>query len=383
MLFKKHYPCLDFLRSLAIILVMALHFNLKFYPLPQDKYLYHFISWGWNGVGLFFALSGFLIGGQIIEGLRAGSFSFKQFYIKRFWRIFPPYYFSLLVVMVFIFTGIGRPIGTTTETIKTLVYHLFYLQNYLHLPKVRLALYWSLAIEEQFYILVPLLLYILWRYCRRYLFFIITGLLLIPIAMRFIVYSPSIDWSLDIRFLFHTRFDSLLFGVVAAYLFITYNDGLRRLSFLTKGIFFLCSLASIGAGLVFGGATNSYFNICWQFTLTAFGSALLTLTIAISSFDSYIHIYPKRFFALVAKLSYTMYLYHILLIYPVGVVIVRIHKILGYKPNNIGFALGFCIYFLVVLSTAAIIYYFIDRPAMNHRRKVLKRMSGKDAGETP
>jgi len=84
MLFNKHYPCLDFLRAIAISLVLLVHFSSMFYPLPQDTFFVHFLLWGWNGVGLFFALSGFLIGGQIIEALQRDSFSFKKFYIKRF-----------------------------------------------------------------------------------------------------------------------------------------------------------------------------------------------------------------------------------------------------------------------------------------------------------
>ncbi len=375
MLFNKHYAGLDFLRAIAITLVMLLHFSERFYPLPKNHFLYPFTSWGWNGVALFFALSGFLIGGQIIEGLRTNTFSFKKFYIKRFWRIFPPYYFSLLLVALFLFTGLSAPLGDTTKTIKTLVYHIFYLQNYLYLPGPRLPLYWSLAVEEQFYILVPLLLYLLWRYLRPYFALIITGLILLGISTRFILYGPGIDWALAIRYPFHTRFDSLLFGVMAAYIFIVYNDRLQRLPLAVKAIFFLCSFAAIGASLVFGGSTNSYFNTCWQFTLTGFGFSILTLSIAISSFDSYIHINLQKFFALVARLSYTMYLYHLMTLNPVRIVVIRTHKYLGYAPNFIGFVLSFCLYFFAVLLASGIIYQFIDRPSMNHRKKVLKRMA--------
>lgn len=338
----------------------------------------HFILWGWNGVGLFFALSGFLIGGQIIEALQRDSFSFKKFYIKRFWRIFPPYYFSLLLVAVLMYAGLAKPIGDTEATVKTFVYHMFYLQNYLHIPQVRLALYWSLAVEEQFYVLAPLLLYIIWRYCRPYFALILTALILLGISLRFITYGPGIDWLLDIRWPFHTRFDSLLFGVMAAYIFITYNERLRRLSVFMKGVFFLSAFAAIGIALIYGKDTNSYFNSTWQFTLTGFGFAMLTLSIAISSFDAYIHVYLKRFFALVAKLSYTMYLYHLMLVLPVGFVVIRAHKLLGYRPGPIGFVFSFCLYFLIVLLVSAIIYHFIDRPAMSYRKRILKRMAARE-----
>ncbi len=373
MLFKRHYPSLDFLRSIAITLVLLLHFNLKFYPLPKESYTYHFASWGWNGVGLFFALSGFLIGGQIIEALQAGSFSFKTFYIKRFWRIFPPYYFSLLVVMGFILAGLARPLGSPGDTARTLIYHVFYLQNYLHLPRPPLSLYWSLAVEEQFYILAPLLLYLAWKYARPYFSLIITGLILLGILTRLMLYGPGVDWLLDIRWPFHTRFDNLLSGVFAAYIFIKYNDWLRGLPGLVKWGFFLISLLTIGIALVFGRDFNSYFNTGWQFTLTGLGFAMLTLSMAISSFDSIVHPYLKKFFATTAKFSYTMYLYHIMLIYPVGNIVIRAHNYLGYRPSPAGFFLSFIIYFLVVLTVSGLIYQFVDRPAMSYRKKVLKK----------
>jgi len=382
MLFNKHYPCLDFLRSIAIILVMLVHFNERFYPLPANSFLHRLAAWGWNGVGLFFALSGFLIGGQLIESLQTRSFSFKKFYIKRFWRIFPPYYFSLLIVAILYFTGLADdnviyPDGSATDIIKTLVYHTLYLQDYLRLPRLQVALYWSLAVEEQFYILAPLLLYMIWRYCRPYFPLILSGLIVIGISTRFMLYGPDLNWLLDIRFPFHTRFDSLLFGVLAAYLFIVYNERLKNLSAFTRWILFLSSFAAIGACLIFGGTGNGYFNTCWQFTLTGFGFSLLTLTITISSFDSYIHTYLKKFFSITARLSYTIYLYHLMLIFPLGHIIIKAHKYLGYNPGRVGFLLSFCLYFLCVLAASAIVYQFIDRPSMSYRKKILKRMEAR------
>lgn len=372
MLFNRHYPSLDFLRSVAIALVLLLHFHLKFYPLPRGGMVRGLAAWGWNGVGLFFALSGFLIGGQIIEALQLRSFSFRVFYIKRFWRIFPPYYASLMAVAAFTWAGLATPLGTRDETIRTIVYHALYIQNYVHLKSPRLPLYWSLAVEEQFYLLAPLLLYLLWRYLRRALAPVLSGLILLAIGTRFALYGPGTDWLLDIRWPFHTRFDALLFGVLAAYVFIRYNERLRRLGPLARLAMYGLSLAAIGATLVFGGDYNTYFNTCWEFTLTGFGFALLTLSLALSSFDSRIRPCLRGFFALTARYSYTMYLYHLMLIYPVGLVVIRAHRYLGLGPGPWGFVLSFALYFAVVLGVSGLIYQVVDRPAMNHRRRVLE-----------
>jgi len=374
MLFKKHYPCLDVLRSIAIILVMLMHFNERFYPLPKTSLLNHLATWGWNGVGLFFALSGFLIGGQIIEELRAHTFNFKRFYIKRFWRIFPPYYVSLLVIGIFFFTGVLTTGADTSTIIKTFVYHIFYLQNYLHLYGFQLSLYWSLAIEEQFYILAPLFLFLLWKYFRAYSIHIMAALILLAITMRFVFYTPNLDWPWQVRYPFHTRFDSLLFGVLASYLFIAYNDKLLKLSTMTKGLLLICSFAAIGVCLVYGKLENGYFNTCWQFTLSGFGFTLLTLSLTISSFDFRVHAYVQKFFALVAKLSYTMYLYHLILLLFIRHIISSVHRYFNLRLGFSDFLLWFCVYFLAVLAASWIIYRIIDRPSMSYRKKIIERM---------
>ncbi len=379
LLFKRHYPGLDLLRSIAIILVLLIHFNRRFYPIPEEGVLFEIIDWGWNGVGLFFALSGFLIGGQIIEELQTGRFSFKKFYIKRFWRIFPPYYFSLLVVMVLFFAGstdenaIG--VGTTsTRILKDFGYHIFYLQNYITEYLIQGGVYWSLAIEEQFYILAPLCIYLLIVYARKYFSIIMCLLIGIPVIIRFFLHSPDINWLFDIRFPFHTRFDSLLMGVLAAYLFIKHNKRLIGLKAPAKSILLLFSLITLGICMVYGGDTKGYFNNSWQFTLAGPGFAVLTLWACISPFGDYIPAFLKKFFALIAKLSYTMYLYHLILLFPLTSLIRKFYNFYDYPPTLTGFIIIFLIYFLVVVIVSSVVYFFIDRPSMNHRRRVIERM---------
>ena len=90
-LFRRHYPALDFFRAVAIFMVMGNHFRDIINIIPSDTVMGSLFTMGRRGVPLFFVLSGFLIGGQILEELQAGRFSFKKFYVKRLWRILPPY----------------------------------------------------------------------------------------------------------------------------------------------------------------------------------------------------------------------------------------------------------------------------------------------------
>ena len=385
MLFKKNYPELDLLRSVAIALVMLVHFSRRVYILPSDSWLGHFASWGWNGVGIFFVLSGFLIGGQIIEETRRGDFSFKKFYIKRFFRIFPPYYFSLLVVSILFFTSLAdtNAVGSHTNTkilLTDLTYHIFYLQNYISLHSFQSGLYWSLAIEEQFYILIPFVLYFFLRYASNWFIKVTIALLVAAILIRMAHYTELLPyipgmttWTPAIRFPFHTRFDSLLSGVLTAWLFIRYNNILKRIPLKLRALFLLAPAAAIIACIVYGNDSNSYFNTCWQFTLVNFGFSTLILLLITSSFSKYIRGVFHRFLSHLARLSYTMYLYHLILLFPIA-------KFLGIldqtKPVSlIGFLIFFGAYFLLVAVISSIVYRIIDAPSMRYRAKIISKMT--------
>jgi peptidoglycan/LPS O-acetylase OafA/YrhL len=137
---------LDGLRGIAILLVLAVH--LKSTPLP----------WGWAGVELFFVLSGYLITGIILEGMDRPGF-LRTFYIRRALRIWPIYYLTIAVVGLL---PTWKPVGvgyfiTYTQNVSLYIVDApgsapFYPVWWPLLPT------WSLAVEEQFYLLWPLLL---------------------------------------------------------------------------------------------------------------------------------------------------------------------------------------------------------------------------------
>lgn len=143
-------PQLDALRGFAVLAVLFFHF------IP--KYLDN-SPLGWLGVRLFFVLSGFLITGILLEGrelVGSGSqgagFTLRQFYARRFLRIFPIYYLVLLVLAVAGAEGVREKLG----------WHLAYLSNVRFVLDGYFAIwvghFWSLSVEEQFYIVWPMLI---------------------------------------------------------------------------------------------------------------------------------------------------------------------------------------------------------------------------------
>ncbi len=376
-LFKGHYPSLDLLRTIAIMLVMLRHFSERFY-IPKDIPLVDFLLWSSNGVGLFFALSGFLIGGQIIEELTYGDFSFRRFYFKRFWRIFPPYYFSLAVVAVLVFTGVTSG-WETVVFIKSLLYHAVYLQNYhiASLPSIQRGIYWTLALEEQFYLIIPLLLFILSRYRTVYMAAALIGIILFEIILRFVVYAylDGTDYVFDHVFShpLHMRFDSLLFGVLAAFIFI-YLKRTNRGGAVWAYLFFIIGSVATGITIASGIDGASPYTARWHFTLTGLGFSALTLWGALSRVNTLLPV--KRFFAAIAKLSYTMYLYHIMLMLPLLTVIDKFYKV----ESLVGLFIAFAMYFTMVTVISGAIYFVIDRPSMKYRKKKLLMAKEKEAG---
>jgi peptidoglycan/LPS O-acetylase OafA/YrhL len=156
---------LDGLRGIAILLVLLLHLTTfgQFRPTAGIDIVYRRIaSVGWIGVDLFFVLSGFLITGILLEAKGRPGF-FSTFYTRRVLRIFPLYYVFLALfffVLIPLFPGLGFGHLTGEQG-----WQWFYLQNFKLArdgwdpPPAPLGHLWSLAVEEQFYLLWPLVVF--------------------------------------------------------------------------------------------------------------------------------------------------------------------------------------------------------------------------------
>lgn len=163
----RHIPALDGLRGVAVLTVVFYHFG---GGATSDNLLVRsvglFLKVGWSGVTLFFLLSGFLITG-ILWDSKGEAHWWRNFYVRRMLRIFPLYYGTLLLIALIAL------LSRDWDGFQYLLVPLCFLQNVTPLYKLveripgNLALYhyWSLAVEEQFYLLWPLLL--MWMRTRR------------------------------------------------------------------------------------------------------------------------------------------------------------------------------------------------------------------------
>lgn len=369
MIFNKRYYELDIMRAAAITLVLLLHLNESVFKLDKFSYLTRFINWGHTGVDLFFALSGFLIGGQIIEQSLSGSFSFKEFYIRRFWRIIPPYYLAVLAYIIISIILFGTLVLQDGEIIKDTLRHIVYVQNYFK-PKIYGGIYWTLAVEEQFYIFIPFVLFFTLKYLKKALPIVLISVILGVVALRFALYNPSADWWHAYYMPTHTRIDALLFGVLAALVIIKYKEKLARANLIWKFLFLLIPAVCLTTTFLYGERSSAYFNVCWQFTLNGIGFSTLVLFVTALSLGR--HMPFKRTVAMIAKYSYTMYLYHvIILIFFINIIANRI------RINNtsfLNFFLVFIAYYCVVLLISAVIYWIIDKRCLDYRGRIISRL---------
>ncbi|MFO0456883.1 MAG: acyltransferase family protein, partial [Alphaproteobacteria bacterium] len=204
---------IDGLRALAVIAVMIFH------AFPSS------LKGGFVGVDIFFVISGYLISSIILRDLHAGEFSFAGFYARRIRRIFPALALVMFAVLAFGYFALladeymqlGKHVGAGAAFLSNVVLwrEAGYFDNASE-TKPLLHL-WSLAVEEQFYILWPALLYLCWRWRCSTL-----AVLLTVTALSFAANLASLRYDLSLAFYSpFTRFWELSAGAVLAYLNVT------------------------------------------------------------------------------------------------------------------------------------------------------------------
>lgn len=236
---------LDGIRGLAILLVLVWHYLLCAVAAPPP--LFRPLNLTWSGVDLFFVLSGFLIGGILIDQREAVNY-FSVFYRRRICRIFPIYYLWLLLFIVLVPFRQSFPLGTANDWLFAgklpLWSYATFTQNFLQARLGTwganwLAVTWSLAIEEQFYLLLPLV--IRFTPVRRLPAVLAPFIALAPVV-RIALYDPRKS-GLSSYLLLVCKTDALLLGVLCAWL-VRRHDARERIAKMTpllRILFFSCA----------------------------------------------------------------------------------------------------------------------------------------------
>lgn len=373
---KTRLHGLDTLRAIAIIIVLIYHYRV----VVSQEDIFGFMSQlGWTGVDLFFVLSGYLIGNQILSALAKGQeFSLKIFYIRRFLRTLPNYYFVLALYFIFP-VALG---GTATASIWSF---LSFTQNLNMHPGETFTHSWSLCIEEQFYLIFPViaLLIIGAKRSAAVAWAVIVGAILLAMGLRgFNWYTHgqaaitgSEFWN-HIYYPSYTRFDELLPGIAIALLKNFHPNVYEKI--LRRGNL-LFAMGIVCVGIMFY-VLHHYFYIegygfsglaaTFCYSLLAISFSILVL--AALSPNSLLYRIQISGAASLALWSYAIYLIHKPL-FQIFKTLLPSHGI------SIDHSLGVIIIMLVSLLAGWALYQFVETPFMKVRERFYPNNIKRDA----
>ena len=297
---------LDFIRGLAILLVLSFHYKpdnlLVFSP-----FLLRLETFGWTGVDLFFVLSGFLVGGLMLKEWRVtGKVDAIRFLKRRAFKIWPAYYLFLFAAAI----AHVRPLRSFFWQ------NFFSIQNYI---PTSLSHTWSLAVEEHFYLSLAALIAFAaakrWRVSSLLIGCLITALA-VEILRAFLILTHR-----PFYFYTHSRIDALLLGVVLAILKQFYPE---RFAWLQRQWLPLCIVVAAALVALYFDTdaipvTQNMTSPC-LITLVDYGCAALLLLLYRPGKK---HWMPYRVIARMGIFSYGIYLWHVSVERPVGWVVHR------------------------------------------------------------
>jgi peptidoglycan/LPS O-acetylase OafA/YrhL len=307
---SAHLPALDGVRGCAVLLVMIFHFATSMQAIGFVHPVLAVGQIGWLGVDVFFALSGFLITGILLDSKTSPSY-FTSFYARRLLRILPLYYGATLIVLAL--WALIPEAGvwgarTTPFAAASPMWPALFLENvsvavYGASPTGVLTHFWSLAVEEHFYLLWPTLV---WLCSRRRLGQIAAGAIAISIAGRIYVLAADLD-ATRLFGLTPLRMDGLAIGALAALL--ARSPLLPRAQRLAPAVL-AASSAALAAIFLASGAVEQEDPPLWiaSYPLAALATAAaLIAATAGGRIARQLAFAPLRWFG---KYSYGLYVWH-------------------------------------------------------------------------
>jgi peptidoglycan/LPS O-acetylase OafA/YrhL len=301
---------LDVVRGIAILLAIGWHLNASTQTV-FDWLLYPGARIGWAGVDLFFVLSGFLVGRMLLkERAGFGRVDLRVFYVRRIVRLWPVLYVFLFAMLIL--SGLSY---------KTYFFQIaLHVQNYYHTQVA--AHLWSLAVEEQFYVVASIGLSLTNRYraTNRHFLFVLLAIPVIALALRYRAALAGVSAE-DIQQQFQFRMDALSAGVTLALIPIAYPARFEcMLSW--RWLWTLSAVAGFGVLTLSDKATRVGETV--GYTIAWAASAALLLAVYRSGIERRARVVSTilSFFGLIA---YPLYLWHVPAARITAALFVRLH----------------------------------------------------------
>jgi peptidoglycan/LPS O-acetylase OafA/YrhL len=354
---KNFYKQLEGLRALAVLSVMISHW--VFIDFVKK------LSLGFWGVNLFFVLSGFLISENLLKQIgkkKPGEQILKQFYLKRILRIFPAYYFVMIIAFIINLDN-ARQLALYNFT-YTLNFYNAFSGDIGH----ALSHIWSLCVEEQFYLIWPLLLLIIRPKHHQVL---IVSTIMGAIFFRLLLYSFNVpNYNIQNYRMMPGCMDALGLGALLAYL------KLNHIVFLRKGLklFIVPLLSFLGFLFIeFGGKHLVVSEIFERFFVSV--CSFFLIGIAVFNFNNWFGKFLEyKFIQYLGKISYGLYLYHLIISsilesnfkYFWENIRRSLPAVLGYNS----YIVSAPFYFLITVLVASLSYFMIEKPFLVLKSKL-------------
>ena len=332
---NSHFPLLDIVRYFAALLVAVFHYFLY----QSNNFIYEYIVS--ISVEIFFVLSGFVLANQI-NSIRDKGFRFRDlrtFLLRRWMRTIPPYLIAVIVA-IFIFGG---------GDLQNIFLHILYLQNFItdHQSRAFFSVGWSLSIEEWFYIIFPLTLLIFSKFWDVRNSNIHVSIIIIILCIFCRYYFGSTDnWGQDVRRTVIFRLDAIVVG----YLAFCIKEKLSN-----KNIFVFGILSTILFAVTTWNNSDLVQSEFYQnLFFVSCGLFFSFLLIFLSRLSPLIGNQTGSSFSFLARLSYPIYLFHIILIALIG-------DIFG--------EINFLIYIVLLHGFSIVFHYTFEKPILSVRPK--------------
>ena len=351
-----HIPQLDGLRGLAVLLVLISHSG-YLEALPHARMLKH----GRFGVDLFFVLSGFLITGILVDS-KSSEHYFRNFYARRALRIWPLYYLILFVALIAVPLFAPAMRATAARNWPAFV---FYVQNIAFIQSdnnypFALGATWSLAVEEQFYLTWPVLVFLL---RKRTLAVVSASLVVVSLSLRLVGYFHGAPIGF-IHFFTLSRLDAIALGSLAAIWLRSPNCTLVRWRILAYQFLGLGVAGMVLARILMpkNGSVVGYTFMAFAFT------GLLGLSLICNPQSSLLgRCLSARWLRYIGRISYGLYLLH----GPIFLVWLHFMDSRGFLPYNevVRNSLAFTGQFLSATLAASISWWLFEEPILRLKER--------------
>ena len=344
----NYRPEIDGLRSLAVISVIIYHANINIENIQ-------FLNGGFFGVDIFFVISGYLISLLIFKELSEKNiFSFSNFYKRRIRRIIPA---LLFVMMCSLPIGwIILPPSSFVSLSESILSSIGFVSNiYFHFSGIEYDAWkglfvpllhnWSLSIEEQFYIIFPLFIIIVFNFCRKYLLIFLIFCFVSSFLMHLILNK---DYPSTTFYFLHTRIWEFMAGSILAYLEI--KNGQRCINIKFNTFFPIIGLSLILYSLYF--FDEGIHNLSYSLLSVIIGTCLFIWFT--NKNDIIKKIFSLKLLVYIGLISYSLYLWH----YP----LFSFAKISGLVSGSLEkkIILAFILFSLSIAS-----YFLVEKPFRN------------------